>query len=270
MKTFLIFIAFGFLPSLVFGQTVFTVAGKKISAKEFKERYEFVRKNSVNPPSKDQFVQDWIKFEMGVKEAYSKNLNKSPEVIQAMEQVLYNALLEKEVGDRIQNIRVKESEMKAYYRNNPSVRTRHILISLKEDAASGAVKDAYQRATEVYKLAASKKKSFEDLVKLYSDDIPSKEMGGDIGYQSRVTLVPEYYAASLKLREGQVSKPFRTRYGFHIIKMIDRRSYNDADKSQVRAAVIDQKRNQVFDSYFKALKKKYPVSIDESVLKTIN
>ena len=120
MKTFLIFIAFGFLPSLVFGQTVFTVAGKKISAKEFKERYEFVRKNSVNPPSKDQFVQDWIKFEMGVKEAYSKNLNKSPEVIQAMEQVLYNALLEKEVGDRIQNIRVKESEMKAYYRNNPS------------------------------------------------------------------------------------------------------------------------------------------------------
>ena len=133
MKTFLIFIAFGFLPSLVFGQTVFTVAGKKISAKEFKERYEFVRKNSVNPPSKDQFVQDWIKFEMGVKEAYSKNLNKSPEVIQAMEQVLYNALLEKEVGDRIQNIRVKESEMKAYYRNNPSVRTRHILISLKEE-----------------------------------------------------------------------------------------------------------------------------------------
>ncbi|NCN95091.1 MAG: hypothetical protein GW917_00030 [Bdellovibrionales bacterium] len=269
MKTILYFLIVSLLPSSLFAQTVFSVGSKKISASEFQSRYDFVRKNSVNPPSKSQFVQDWVKFEMGVREAYSKNLHKSPEVIQAMEQVLYNALLENQVGERLQKIRIKEAEMKSYYKNNPSVRTSHILISVPEGSASGAVKDAFSRANEVYKLARGKKK-FEDLVKLYSDDIPSKETGGDIGYQSRVTLVPEYYEASLKLREGQVSPPIKTRFGFHIIKMIDKRPYSDADKAQIRAAVIDEKRNEIFDSYFKALRKKYPVSIDESVLKKIN
>lgn len=269
MKTILYFLILSLLPSTLFAQTVFTVGSKKVSAKEFQTRYDFVRKNSVNPPSKTQFAQDWVKFEMGVKEAYSKNLQKSPEVIQAMEQVLYNALLEKQVGERLQKIRIKEPEMKAYYRSNPSIRTSHILISVKEGAGSGAVKDALSRANEVYKLARGKKK-FEDLVKLYSDDIPSKETGGDIGYQSRVTLVPEYYEASLKLREGQVSPPVKTRFGFHIIKVIDIRAYSQADKAQIRAAVIDEKRNQIFDGYFNALRKKYPVSIDESVLNKIN
>jgi parvulin-like peptidyl-prolyl isomerase len=192
------------------------------------------------------------------------NLQKSPEVVQAMEQVLYNALLEKQVGQKMQNLQVKEAEMKAYYSKNPEVQTSHILIAVKSDANPQTVAAAKKRAQEIYTEARSNKKPFAELVRNYSEDLPSKSNGGDIGFQSRVTLVPEYYEASIKLRKGAVSQPVQSRYGFHIIKLVNTKSYADADKSQVRAAVLDQKRNQIFESYFQSIKKKYPVSINEA------
>lgn len=270
MKTIYFFILLSVFATSALAQTAFSVGPKKISVKEFKERFEQVKRNSVNPPTKEQFLSDWIKFEMGVREAYSKNLQKSPEVIQAMEQVLYNALLEKQVGSRIQSLNVKESEMKSYYSKNPEVRTSHILISVKPNASAASTAAAEKRATEIYNEVRKDGKSFADYVKLYSEDIPSKASGGDIGYQSRVTLVPEYYEASIRLREGSVSRPIQSRYGFHIIKLVDKKKYADADKSQVRAAVLDSKRNQIFESYFASIKKKYPVKVNEDAIKKID
>ncbi len=269
MKTICFLISVALFSTSAFAQTAFSVGDKKISVKEFQERYDLVQKNAVNPPSKEQFLRDWIKFEMGVKEAYTQNLQKTPEVIQAMEQVLYNALLEKQVGQRIQNINVKESEMKSYYRKNPEVKTSHILISVKPDANSSVIAAAKKRTQEIANEVRSGKRKFEEFVKLYSDDIPSKSVGGDIGFQSRVTLVPEYYEGALKLKKGAVSQPVQTRYGFHIIKLTDVRSYDEADKSQIRNAVLDLKRNQIFDNYFNSIQKKYPVSVNEAAIKQI-
>ena len=266
MTFFLIFAAFSFNT---FAQTAFSVGDKKISVKEFEARYNLVKDNSVNPPSKEQFIQDWIKFEMGLKEAQAQNLQKTPEVQLAIEQVLYNALLEKQVGKRVQTVQVKENEMQAFYKKNPIIRTSHILISVKPGASEAALADAKKRAQDVYSEARAKKRSFEDLVKLYSEDLPSKGNGGDIGYQSKVTLVPEYYEAAVQLSKGQVSRPIQSRYGLHIIKLTDVQSYGNADKSQIRSAVVDQKRNQIFESYFGSIKKKYPVSVNEAALKNI-
>lgn len=268
MKTICFLVLFAFSFSTL-AQTAFSVGSKKISAKEFQERFDQIQKNAVNPPTKEQFLKDWIKFEMGVREAYAQNLQKSPEVIQAMEQVLYNALLEKEVGKKLQNVNVKESEMRSYYSKNPEIRTSHILISVKPNASAGAIAAAKKRANEVYTEVRSGKRSFADYVKLYSDDVPSKANGGDIGFQTRVTLVPEYYEAAIKLRKGRVSQPVQTRYGFHIIKLTDTRSYADADKSQIRAAVLDLKRNRIFENYFKSIQKKYPISVNEAVIRKI-
>lgn len=266
MTFFLISAAFSWNT---FAQTAFSVGDKKISVKDFEARYNLVQANSVNPPTKEQFIQDWIKFEMGLKEAQAQNLQKTPEVQLAIEQVLYNALLEKQVGKKVQSVQVKESEMQAFYKKNPIIRTSHILISVKPDASGAVLADAKKRAQEIYAEAQSGKRSFEDIAKLYSDDLPSKGNGGDIGYQSKVTLVPEYYDAALKLSRGQVSRPIQSRYGLHIIKLTDIQSYANADKSQIRSAVIDQKRNQIFESYFSSIKKKYPVSVNEAALKNI-
>lgn len=270
MKTIYFFILSLAIIPHAFAETVFSVGSKKISVEDFQERLGQIRKATVNPPSKEQLLQDWIKFEMGVKEAYAQNLQKSPEVIRAMEQVLYNALLEKKVGAKLQALRVKESEMKSYYSKYPEIQTSHILISVKAEASPSAIKAAEKRANEVAQEARKGKKAFANYVKLYSEDLPSKTNGGDIGFQSRVTLVPEYYEAAVKMRNGAISAPVRTRYGFHIIKKVSAKKYSDADKSQIRAAVLDLKRNQIFEDYFKSIQKKYPVSVNESALRKIN
>ena len=91
--------------------------------------------------------------------------------------------------------------------------------------------------------------------------------GGDVGWQSGVTLVPAYYQTILKMKVGEVKGLIETQYGFHIVKVTGRRGYNDANKRQIRAAVFDQKRKVIFDDYFARLKKQYPVKVNKSLVK---
>jgi parvulin-like peptidyl-prolyl isomerase len=113
------------------------------------------------------------------------------------------------------------------------------------------------------------KRPFEELVKLYTDDIPSKETGGDIGFQSRVTLAPSLYNAVVNMKVGEVKGLIETQFGFHIVKMIDRRAYDLADKRQVRAALFDDKRAKIFNEYFEKAKKQYKIDVNRDVLKSL-
>lgn len=64
---------------------------------------------------------------------------------------------------------------------------------------------------------------FETLAALYSDDPGSAAKGGGLGMQSRGTWVPEFDAIAFNLEEGQISTPFKTDYGFHIMQLLERR-----------------------------------------------
>jgi peptidyl-prolyl cis-trans isomerase SurA len=64
---------------------------------------------------------------------------------------------------------------------------------------------------------------FSQIAKLYSQEPGAKQSGGNLGYFKRGQLAPEYEAAALKLKKGEISKPVETDFGFHIIELIDRR-----------------------------------------------
>lgn len=64
---------------------------------------------------------------------------------------------------------------------------------------------------------------FETLAALYSDDPGSASKGGSLGMKPRGTWVPEFDAVAFNLKEGEISAPFETDYGFHIMQMIERR-----------------------------------------------
>ncbi len=65
--------------------------------------------------------------------------------------------------------------------------------------------------------------SFNELAKKYSDDPSAQSNMGEMGYQSRGAMVPEYEAMAFKMREGEISAPFKSPFGFHIMELIDRR-----------------------------------------------
>lgn len=64
---------------------------------------------------------------------------------------------------------------------------------------------------------------FAAMAKEYSDDPGSARMGGDLGYASRGTMVPEFEAAAMRMKPGEISMPVETDFGFHLIQLLDRR-----------------------------------------------
>lgn len=65
--------------------------------------------------------------------------------------------------------------------------------------------------------------SFEDLAKIYSDDPGSANQGGNLGFWGRGVMAPEFEAAALRLKKGEMSEPVETQFGFHLIELLDRR-----------------------------------------------
>jgi parvulin-like peptidyl-prolyl isomerase len=64
---------------------------------------------------------------------------------------------------------------------------------------------------------------FAELAREYSEDPGSARFGGDLGYAARGTMVPEFEAAAMTMKPGQISDPIETDFGFHLIQLLDRR-----------------------------------------------
>ncbi len=273
MRIIFAFVALAFVMTSqsAFGQNandVVAVAGaKQITVKEFNDKYNDVVKQTINPPTKELFLEDLIRYEIGVQEAAKRGIADDPIVKERVRQEHYKGLIEKELGQKISEIKVTDKEMQAFYQSNPEIRTSHILIEFRQDATLEQKKIAETRAKEIHEEVKKSKRPFEELVGLYSDDVLSKRTGGDVGWQSRVTLVPPYYDTALKMKIGEVRGLIETQYGFHIIKVTGRRGYADANKRQIRAAVFDEKRKDLFDAFFAKLKKQYPVKVNKGLLK---
>lgn len=249
-------------------QVVFSVGNTKITIEEFKKRLAEYKTSTFNPPSAEQLLEDWVRFEVGVQEAEKQKMQSDPAVRERYRQVLYNALLEKNLGKKIEQIPITEGDMKEYYKHNPEIRMSHIFIEYPVKATAEQHEIARKRALEVYdsvKKDLKSKRPFEDLVKLYSDDLATKDGGGDMGYQSRVTV--PFYDSVVKVRTGDIVGPIESRQGFHIIKVTGRNSYEEADKRQIRAAVFDEKRAKIFTDYFDKLKRQYRISVNKEAMK---
>lgn len=257
--TFIFILLFTLFPLLSSAQVLATVGNKKITKKLFDQKYSELKKNVFNPPAPKVFLEDLIKFEIGVQEARKQNLQNDPIVKDKFNQELYKALLEKSLGGKIEGIKVTEGEIRKFYRLNPEIKTSHILIQFKPNSTAKELAIAQKRANEIYKEVRKSKRVFADLVKLYSDDSISKKSGGNIGFQSGMSLAPTYYNAAKKLKVGKISKPIRTRFGFHIIKLTGIQKYKDSNPRQIRAAVFDTKRKKQFDNFFKKLDRKYSI-----------
>jgi peptidyl-prolyl cis-trans isomerase C/peptidyl-prolyl cis-trans isomerase D len=250
-------------------EAVAKVGSVEISLQEFKEKYAETKRQTINPPSPEVFLNDLVRFYIGVQEADKKKMRNDPVVQDGFNQVLYKTFIEREIGKKIDSIKVTDAELRSHYDKNPEIRSSHILIEFKSDATPEQVEIAHKRAEEILADVKKSKRPFEELVRLYSDDALSKNAGGDIGFQNRVTVVPTYYETLLKMKPNEIAGPIRTQYGWHIIKMTGRHNFQDANVRQLRAVVFDEKRKELFDQLFKQLANQYPVTRNEKLVKSL-
>lgn len=263
-----------FISALAFAQqkdaVVAQVGTKKITLGDFNKKYSEVL-NAVGvgggtAPTKAEFLEDLVRFELGLAEADKKNLDKDPVLQERMKQEMYKVLLEKELGQKASKIQVTDAEMKSWYSKNPSVRWSNILIEVKPSATAAQRAEARKRAKEIFAEVKSSKRPFEELVRLYSDDTMAKQIGGDVGFQSVITA-PLVYDYVRNAKVGQLIGPVETVLGFFIMKVTGRATFDQANRAQIRQAVFNEKRRKLMDQYFAGLKKKIPTKTNPSLLK---
>ena len=112
------------------------------------------------------------------------------------------------------------------------IKIRHIQAAFKDKLAA-----MEKRAQEIYKKAAAPGADFAKLAEKNSDG-PSKSDGGNLGYFARPNMVPSFAAEAFSMKLGQVSKPFPSIFGYHIIKVEGRLKGNTPAEDQVKARHI--------------------------------
>ncbi len=122
-------------------------------------------------------------------------------------------------------IKIEEKEIKKYYQENKEnyripekIKVRHILIKFEGPEERKEAREKIKKIRERLKRG----EDFEKLAKEFSQ-CPSKEKGGDLGFFKKGDMVPEFERAALRLKEGQISRPVRSRFGYHIIKLEERK-----------------------------------------------
>jgi peptidyl-prolyl cis-trans isomerase D len=131
--------------------------------------------------------------------------------------------------ERVYNDRISE------YSTPEQVRASHILLKTegKDEAA------VRTQAEELVKKARAGA-DFAALAKQYSEDEGSAQNGGDLDYFGRGRMVPEFDAAAFNMEAGQISDPVKTSFGFHIIKLVDKKVGTTRTLDEVRPQLLDQ------------------------------
>lgn len=110
----------------------------------------------------------------------------------------------------------------AYDRMQQEVRASHILVLVEEGASPQDTLKAYNKMLDIKKRLDAGEE-FIKVAKQFSEDPSVKENNGDLGYFSAFRMVYPFENAAFNTKVGQVSKPFRTRFGYHIVKVVDKR-----------------------------------------------
>lgn len=233
--------------------------------KEISRVPEWVRDRFKGKEGKEQFLEEMIKKELIYQDAKKKRLHKDKEFLDKVEEfkkmTLLSLILKKEIEEKAV---VDDAEVRDFYdknldklRKGTKVRASHILVNTEEEA-----KNILERI--------KKGESFSKLAKSLSKDKNSAKKGGDLGFFGRGQMVPEFERAAFNLRVGEVSNPVRTRFGYHIIKITDRKegipvSFEEA-KDAIRRRLLAEKQRSLFDSYIENLKKNSKITKNEDVL----
>lgn len=201
--------------------TLFSVNGQTITTEEFdyvfnKNRY--LNDSLTTEKEIREYLDLFIKFKLKVAEAYDLGLQDTEsyksEFNTYYKQLAKPYLTENNVTDHL----VKE----AYERLKTEVNASHILLEIALDAEPADTLKVYQKINDI-RNKALKGADFAKLAAEYSNDPSAKEMGGNLGYFTALQMVYSFEDAAFKTPVGEISPIIRTRYGFHVLKVHDKR-----------------------------------------------
>ena len=211
----------------VFAQNAVIVNGKPIPKAQLDKLLQKTGQ-ADNPQVRDQAREMLVTRELILQEANNRGLSQSDAVKEQIEQSRMGILVAAVFQDYVEKEGIAEADLKAAYETVKSQYTgkeyhvEHILVEKEADAKA---------ITAQLKAGAN----FEELAKAKSKDPGSAPTGGDLGWVSEKSLVPEFSKAMVQLKKGQITdKPVKTQFGWHIIKMDDMRDVKTPPMEEIK------------------------------------
>lgn len=229
---------------------VMEFAGEKITKSEFVR--SFKQANNINPEAAptactyekrkalEEYVELYANFRLRLYDAYAKKYDTSA----ALRNEYRTYRHEMALPYLIDSVELENMLRRTYERNHYAIRASHIMIRVEQNAAPKDTLKAYKKAMEIYEKAmsevnsASQKGISEDeafaalATQLSEDETARPFVGnngqkydgnrGDIGFFTVFQMVPEFENAAYSMKIGEISKPVRSSYGYHIIRKTDK------------------------------------------------
>ena len=212
---------------------------------------------------KKDVLEDMVLEILFYNEAKKRGLQNDKEVKEMLEEAQKKIMVAKLVKDEIENkVSVSDKEVESYYNahkeefNIPERwKASHILLKTEEEAKA-VLADLAQG------------KSFEDEAKDKSQDTSAKK-GGDLGYFAKGQMIPEFEEAVSKLEVGQTSGVVKSQFGYHVIKLIDKKPPQAQELKDVSEKIKNEllmtKRRDAFDKIVAGLKAGTKVTTNDSL-----
>jgi peptidyl-prolyl cis-trans isomerase SurA len=199
---------------------IMTVNNKFVYKSEF-ERIFWKNKKETTTDQKelDEYLELFIKFKLKVEAAKEMRLDtikKFRDEFNGYQVTLQRPYL---VDTMVNEALIQE----AYYRTVNELRASHILILVAQDAPAADTLAAFKKINTILEDINKGKISFDDAAIRFSEDKSAATNKGDLGYFSAFRMVYPFEDAAYKTPIGSVSKPFRTQFGYHIVKPVDMR-----------------------------------------------
>ena len=239
MNGILAFLALALMstPQKTNNEVLLTVGPEEVTVSEFQSVFQ--KNNNLDDVTEEEmneYLDLFIKFKMKVLDAEEMQLDTAKsfqkELAGYRKQLARPYLTDKQAEESL----VTE----AYQRMTQEVRASHILLLVDDNALPKDTLVVYNKINSLRSKIVNGE-DFESVAKKYSEDPSAKSNGGDLGYFSAFRMVYPFETAAFNTKVGTVSKPFRTRFGYHIVKTTDKRT----SRGEVKVAhiMIEQKSN---------------------------
>jgi peptidyl-prolyl cis-trans isomerase SurA len=221
-KNVLFLVLAAFLAAGLNGQespVLLTIGDEPVSLEEFERIY---RKNnnasSLNQQSPEEYLELFVNFKLKVKEAEALGMDTTSKFINELEGYRKQLAKPYMVDEEAKEAMMKE----AYEWSKFDIRASHILIRLPENPTREDTLAAFEKIMEIRKRITGGE-AFDVVARATSEDAGVQQNGGDLNYFTVFSMVYPFERMAYSTPVGQLSMPFRTAYGYHIIKVVDRR-----------------------------------------------
>ncbi len=210
-----------------------------------------------SPQGRAAILEQLIAQRLFLADAMRNLYEREPAFKEELQRIKEQLLTQYAVSKAVDSVTVTDIEARKFFDENPDQFAGQPVVS-----ASHILVDSEGKAADILSQIQSGAVSFEDAARQHSS-CPSARQGGSLGEFGRGQMVPEFDQAVFDMEVGEVRGPVKTQFGYHLIRLDDKKTAGpvtfDQAAPQIKAHLLEEKRQKAYQSRVNQLKILYPV-----------